>query len=332
MSKITFDEHLIEWSEIEEHQWNAALLGNGFSANIWSKFRYPSLYDVAKSSDVASPLKEKSINLFKKLDSTNFEEVLRILYHARLVDEQLGSPQIQQIEELYVEIKSSLASAVNYSHVPYEKTETAKINEAFRGFKNIFTTNYDLIPYWAIMYDLWKFKDLFWSQGTCFDPKNTSVIGDSCVISFIHGAIHLVELPDGTTKKLAANNGNKLGNLFDLNHPEHFPLFISEGSSEKKLARIMKNDYLRFSFEKLRKMDGNIIVIGQSLHADYDQHLIDALAISNIKSIAISVWPHQAPEEIVHFKTRINRDLSMKDLYFFNSTTHPLGSSTLNNE
>lgn len=297
------------------------------------KFGYGSLYDVAKSADVTTPLDEKSVKLFEHLDSTNFEDILRVLYHARLVDQQLGSPQLKNIDELYTGTKNSLAAAVNYSHVPYEKTEVLKINEAFRGFKNIFTTNYDLIPYWSIMSaDLWRFKDLFWSQGTTFDPKNTDVIADRCVISYLHGAIHLVELPDGTTKKLTANGIDKLGNLFDLAHPEHFPLFISEGSSDRKLSRIKRNDYLRFSFEKLQKAKGNMVVIGHSLHADYDQHLIDALRDGPLDSIAISVWPHQSPEEIILFKSRISVELPDKELYFFDSTSHPLGCAALKNE
>jgi hypothetical protein len=34
---------------------------------------------------------------------------------------------------------------------------------------NIFTTNYDLIPYWATMHeDVWRFRDMFWGEGNTF--------------------------------------------------------------------------------------------------------------------------------------------------------------------
>jgi hypothetical protein len=34
---------------------------------------------------------------------------------------------------------------------------------------DIFTTNYDLIPYWAIMHkDVWRFRDMFWGEGNTF--------------------------------------------------------------------------------------------------------------------------------------------------------------------
>lgn len=333
MPDFQIDHHLIPWSEIEAKTWKSLLLGNGFSVNIWSRFGYGSLYDVAKSTDVEIPLDDNSKALFESLGSTNFEDVLKVLFHARLVDHQLGSPQLAQIESLYNGTKNSLAAAVNFSHVPYDFPGLNAINHAFRSFSNIFTTNYDLIPYWAIMHeDTWRFRDLFWGQGNTFDPKNTSVNADRCVISYLHGAVHLVELPDGKTKKVTANGIDTLTELFDLAHPEHFPLFISEGTSDRKLSRIKRNDYLRFSFEKLLATTGNLVVIGHSLHKDYDQHLIDALRDGQFDSIAISVWPHQDAENILVFKSRILAELKGKEVYFFDSTTHPLGSPELKHE
>lgn len=249
-----------------------------------------------------------------------------------MVDAQLNSPQQKEISALYSGIKNSLAAAVNYAHVPHGFTGLPAINQAFRTFGSIFTTNYDLIPYWAIMQDAWRFKDLFWGDNITFDPSNTAVFADRCVIYYLHGAIHLVELLDGKTKKLAANEINSLSELFDLAHPEYFPLFISEGTSAGKLSRIKRNDYLRFAFEKFQALDGNLVVLGHSLNKDYDQHLIDALSGSELKSMAIGVWPHQRPEEIHVLKSRLLAAISKKEVYFFDSTTHPLGSEQLRRE
>lgn len=333
MPEHQIDPHLIHWCEIEGETWKSLLLGNGFSMNIWSRFGYTSLYEVAKSADVEPALDANSTALFERLNSNNFEDVLRVLFHARLVDEQLESPQHAQIEALYDSTKNALAAAVNYAHVPHGFNGLVAINNSFCSFSNIFTTNYDLIPYWAIMLkDLWRFKDLFWGQGNTFDPNNTAVNADGCVISYLHGAIHLVELPDGKTKKLTTNGINSLSDLFDLNHPEYFPLFISEGHSERKLSRIKRNDYLRFSFEKLQSIDGNLVVIGHSLHKDYDQHLVDALRDGDLTSIAIGVWPHQEAEKILLFKSRVLAEIKNKKIYFFDSTTHPLGNPDLKHE
>jgi len=136
--------------------------------------------------------------------------------------------------------------------------------------------------------------------------------------------------PDsGSLFQTFPNGIERLSDLFDLDHPEQFPLFISEGSSEWKLSRIKRNDYLRFSYEKLCKSTGNLVVIGHSLHKDYDQHIIDAINQSPLERIAISVWPHQDQASILSFKSRLHQELADKDLYFFSSETHPMGSPDL---
>jgi hypothetical protein len=182
------------------------------------------------------------------------------------------------------------------------------------------------------MQDTWRFKDLFWGTDNTFDKNNTAVYAATCVIYYLHGAIHLVELPDGKTMKLTANGINSLSELFDLAHPEYFPLFISEGTSDGKLSRIQRNDYLRFAFEKFQTLDGNLVVLGHSLNKDYDQHMIDALSGSEFTSLAIGVWPHQKAEEILVLKSRLLAEISKKKVYFFDSTTHPLGLEQLRHE
>lgn len=330
MPDLQIDHHLLDWQEIEGDSWKSLLLGNGFSINIWGRFSYNSLYEVAQSQEIETTLSQESIALFNHIGSSNFEDVLRILYHSKLVDQLLGNPQQEQINQLYANTKNSLAAAVNYAHVPPEFHSIPVINHALRGFRNVFTTNYDLIPYWSIMReDTWRFKDMFWGEGNTFDISDTAVVADRCTIHYLHGAVHLVEKSNGRTKKLTANGIERLADLFDLDHPEQFPLFISEGSSEWKLSRIKRNDYLRFSYEKLCKSTGNLVVIGHSLHKDHDQHIIDAINQSPLERIAISVWPHQDQASILSFKSRLHQELADKDLYFFSSETHPMGSPDL---
>ena len=204
------------------------------------------------------------------------------------------------------------------------------INIQLRSYKNVLSTNYDLIPYWSIMdADIWRFKDYFWGENSCFDVSDTDVSADRTKIHYLHGAIYLVEKNDGRTQKLTANGLDNLADLFELNHPERFPLFISDGSSDWKLSRIKRNDYLRFCYEKLCKISGGIVVIGHSLHKDYDQHIINAINESSVSQVAVSIWPHLSKEDIISFKARISHDINGKDLYFFNSESHPLGETGL---
>lgn len=332
MSKDNENSNLMSWSELQGEKWDSLLLGNGFSINIWHGFSYASLFEVAQSQAIGSPLNQGSLALFEKLKTKNFEDVLRALYYARTVVAQVEVANDNKIAEqvcgLYANTKHALAAAVNQSHAPPGFDGLAAINSALRGFANIFTTNYDLIPYWAIMRSSEGFKDYFW-KSHLFDPNDTSVRPDSCSIMYLHGALHLVELPDGKTKKLVANGGKTLQDLFDLSHPEHFPLFVAEGRGNEKLARIRRNDYLRFVFENFKSMSGGLVVIGHSLSKDCDQHIVDALSNGNFESIAVGVWPHQDKTDVDLFKARVQHGLAEKTVYFFDSTTHPLGGSEL---
>lgn len=331
MADLKIDENLVGWNEISSHDWKNLLIGNGFSINIWEKFGYGTLFELAQKKYVDEPLNKTGLALFNHLNSSNFEDVLRILYHAKIVDEQLGDPQEKDIQALYENTKNALASAVNYAHIRANDVDTTTINEHLRSYKNVFTTNYDLIPYWSVMQtDTWRFKDYFWSNGGCFDVYDTDTPADRTKLHYLHGAIHLVELKDGSTQKIKANSLSSLSELFDLTQTDKFPLFISEGSFKWKLSRIKRNDYLRFCYEKLCKTSGDIVVLGHSLHKDYDQHIIDAINESPTSHVAISVWPHMGASEIISLKVRLIDDLKEKELFFYNSETHPLGSTSLN--
>lgn len=330
MTELIIDQNLIDWDEIVHHDWETLLLGNGFSINIWEKFGYGKLYELAQSEEIDESLTDECIALFEHLGSSNFEDVLRVLYHSMLVDKQLGEPQKADIERLYKNTKNALAAAVNYAHIPPNQADINTINRKLRDYKHVFTTNYDLIPYWSIMEQVGYFKDYFWGRNNCFDISDTGADPENTKIYYLHGAIHLVELTNGKTQKLTANGLERLSDLFALNHPEKFPLVISEGSSEWKLSRIRMNDYLRFCYNNLEKVDGNLVILGHSLHRNYDQHIIDAINSSDANIIAISVWPGLSAEDIVSFKSRLLRDIDEKELYFYNSQTHPLGCVDLN--
>ncbi|ABA56932.1 conserved hypothetical protein [Nitrosococcus oceani ATCC 19707] len=330
MTGVRIDDALADWGNLAKENWQSLLLGNGFSINVWSGFNYDSLLQVARQDDLEHQLNEESVTLFDHVGSSNFEDVLRILFHARMVDEQLGRPQGDEIEAIYQNTKRALADAVNYSHVAYGQFNAAAINEQLGGYDDVFTTNYDLIPYWSIMHEgVDRFRDFFWGADGVFELCNTEVFPRRTKIHYLHGAIHLVELPDGRTKKLATNQNGNLLELFDLNARDQFPLFISEGHWQQKLSRICKNDYLRFCFSNLSGLEGNAVIIGHSLHRDYDQHIIDAISQSSVDRLAIGVWPHQRAEVILDFKARIIEQLHQKSLDFFDSESHPLGSEVL---
>ncbi len=131
---MVIDKSLVDWKSLEGEGWDNLLLGNGFSINIWGEFGYKSLYDLAKGTQVDHPLEQKTVALFEHLRTTNFEDVLRVLYHAKLVDQQLGEPQQNDIIHLYENTKKALGSAVKYAHIPPNRADSAVINNGMWDF------------------------------------------------------------------------------------------------------------------------------------------------------------------------------------------------------
>lgn len=327
------DAKLKKWSELSDISWDDLLLGNGFSINIHEGFRYDKLKDVASLDVLDIPLSVASKSLFDNYETSNFEDVLRALYHALMVDSCLSLGKKGELLAGYDNVRNALANAVNYSHVPEGMSVAGRIKSQFCSFKKIFTTNYDLIPYWSInSIGLGSFKDFMWGEG--FDSSEVKNLwGNSTYLYFLHGGLHLVEDRYGFTTKRRSTGFGSLRDLFDITHSELFPLIITEGHWSKKLAKIKRNEYLSFCFSAFSESKNNLLVLGHSLHADYDKHIVDAVAQSPRKHIAISVWPGMRPAEIISFKARINESVSAytKFVFYFDSTTHPLTSADMIN-
>lgn len=328
------DEKLAKWEELQVVNWQDALLGNGFSINIHHGFGYKNLKEVASRPDIETSLEHESQKLFQQYNTVNFEDILRSLFHAFQVDECLNLAGSKKISHSYENVRKSLAHAVNFSHVPEGFSSANLVSDGLANFKNIFTTNYDLIPYWGIMSkNTAKFKDYMWGQGGSFDIKDTTIYGAVTKVHYLHGGLHLVENIDGTTYKRKSNGLATIRDLFDFSNANSFPLFISEGHWSKKISKINRNQYLRFCYQNFISSNGNLVVLGHSLTADYDQHIIDAIKESRRMHVAISVWRGLSAEEIIFFKSRIRQDLAnyTKFIYFFDSDTHPLTSSRMKN-
>src|SRR5690606_1105992 len=108
-----------------------------------------------------------------------------------------------------------------------------------------------------------------------------------------------------------------------------FPHFISEGTSAQKLKVIRSSEYLRFALSEFKNSDRRLVILGHGL-ADVDQHLIDGMKQADWKNrkIAISIHPNFCTD-IKATKHALAAKLPNAKLEFFDSTTHPLGSSNL---
>ena len=324
---------MINWNDVPDREgYKNLLIGNGFSINICHDFSYNTLLDEARRLTQRGTINiyPDTFELFDSLNTTNFEEILKVYYHAYLVHKFNKPP----IKTAYKKLQEGLFSTIQLKHVERDKTPTVLIFEELKQYGKIFTTNYDLIPYWSFFDNgLESLKDFFWGEGqrVTFDRNNTEIFrGDFTQLFYLHGALHLEVTNFGKVRKRRIQDTlddelEMMRDSFNINSGV-YPLFITEGLTEHKLRKIKGNDYLSFCFSNFKKINGNLLIYGHSLNEEYDNHIVEAIMKNpNIENVAISIYPNLPQERITEIEGIINRQLSGKRVIFFNSQTHPLG-------
>lgn len=326
------------WGELaRRREWTALLVGNGASCAVWKRFGYGTLFGEARRL-AEGGLSREDEAIFELLETRNFEEVLGALRLVASVNRELGVPA-EPATRRYDSIQGALASAVHAVHVPWEDVEErlAEIKAALRRYRWVFSTNYDLLAYWAANLESADgFRDFFWERDECghlvFNRANVEVVGQGLTrLGFLHGALHLFRLHDDATMKRERAGWDDLLSLVRQppgEHPDAIPLIITEGHCDEKLRSIYRSDYLAFVFESFRDLDEPLVVVGHSL-GDQDRHLVDALQSRGERPIAISIKGERGADHVLAEKVRFRALLPEAELCFFDASTHPLGSTEL---
>lgn len=323
--------NLLDWNEVKDREgWSGILIGNGASIAVWDDFLYSSIYNKSRSEDIENPLSDLDIQLFDTLRTTNFERVLSSLSTARIINNALNIAA-EPVQSRYNSIQTSLIQAVRAVHVPWRtipEEVLVNIQENLLNYKFVYSTNYDLLIYWAMMHkgNSGGFKDYFW--GEQFDVSNTQIWNKATCVLYLHGGLHIYRLPSGQTLKRRADNGQNLLDLFGQTYQgDAVPLFITEGTSEEKLSSIYRSDYLSFAFSQFSKHEGPLVMFGHSL-GESDNHIVSTIANWGPVKIAISLLPG-SETNIRRLKAQIIAKLPEAKLFFFDASTHPLGSPAL---
>ena len=302
------------------------LIGNGASQAVWKGFDYKSLY---KKSIQFSLLSNSNATLFQRMKTENFEHVLRDIAISISIVRACGYRySTKGLKAHYTSIQKSLADSVAKVHVPWHCAlpKLGKINDSMREYNFIFTTNYDLLLYWSILQEESCFRDYFWQQDNSFDLGDVQVRNhqDSKVL-YLHGALHLESLINGTVRKRVHDDeGNLLEQFGKPNDGNAVPLVVTEGSSRQKLKSIHKSSYLSFAFSKFSSSTTPLVIFGHSLSPE-DDHIVEALN-RNPRPVAISILPRgDTKNEKRHYRSRLCELKENNRILFFNSTTHPLG-------
>jgi hypothetical protein len=325
-----------DWSELQDEMWPNALLGNGLSSSFSDRFRYASLYDRASSESIDHPLNDADRAVFDAFETTNFETVLSALATTGLVL-RAWSADDATVRERYESIRNALVETVRDVHPGQGGflLMLPRLQSALSGFSHVFTTSYDLLIYWSIMQGqvpLWHFNDYFRTAScdvegdwVCFERAGAERLEGSTNLLYLHGALHLYEMPWGQTVKVVSSETGGLLDRFGQSsmgsHDLVAPLFVSEGTAAQKRRAIRQSDYLSFCFDRLSAIDGNVVVFGHAL-SDSDSHILQAMSAWSPRSIAIAVGPHQNPAVLYG---RLAPSLQHHNVQLYDYASHPLG-------
>lgn len=290
------------------------LLGNGFSIALKPHiFNYSSLYENADFSDAKHLPK-----LFDALGTKDFEIVIRHLQDAARVVEIYRSnlPRLAaRLRADAAKIKHALVSAVATGHPdrPFdvEPAQYSGCRAFLRKFDHIFTLNYDVLLYWALMQTEVDNLPLRPDDGFRHpeeDPDLPYVSwqqANNATVYFLHGALHLFDSATEITKYTWSKTDKAIvDQIREALDRDEFPLFVAEGTSKSKLERIMHNAYLHKalrSFESCCKSPNNAVVIfGHSL-AENDEHILRRIALGGCQHLLVGLYgdPNSSENKIV---------------------------------
>ncbi|MCT7361044.1 DUF4917 family protein [Thalassolituus pacificus] len=293
---------ILNFKEVLERTENIArsvLLGNGFS-RAWNNkvFSYENLKEEVRFKDFSEQKSRLIKKLFDDLGTFDFEKVMHAMEISIHISRSRAPEGWYPVFEASIfsdidVLKKSMADVIASVHPerPCEVTDAQYIcvRKFLSNFSNIYTTNYDLLLYWA------RNKNSLEPSGFSTDDgfrQGAEWVGDDVDqdVFFLHGALHLYF--DGVSVfKRVYDEG--LGTLREqimrgLKNNE-FPLLVAEPNAKKKLQSIKSNPYLNFCFRKLKSMNGSLIIYGHSIN-ETDAHIFEMINKSHIRDVYVSIF------------------------------------------
>lgn len=312
---ITFEEAIADSEQFSKRH---LLLGNGFSIACRADiFHYGSLFDQADLS--AAPELEQ---VFAVLGTKDFEAVIRTLESSATILPTYvadGGAAPQKMLDHAAMLKEILVQTIasNHPHVPSEISDEKF--DACRRFLSyflsgnkagcVFTLNYDLLLYWTLMHE-----DPFF--GTTVDLAKNDGFGNdedepdaeyvvwqgetnahSASVMFLHGALHLFDSGRDLLKYTWVRKGVPLiDQARTALAGNKFPLFVAEGTSAQKKAKIRHNAYL---YQGLKQFTANVtkgphcwFIFGHSLAAN-DDHILTRIGRGRFKKLYVGLYGDQ---------------------------------------
>jgi hypothetical protein len=293
----TFDEALAATDPKKRH----VLLGNGFSRACRDDiFAYDALFDRADFTALSSEVR----TAFDVLGTRDFEFVMRALRSgAELVALYAGSSgaAASNMRSDADELRTLLARTIAGNHpdrpsdIPNSRYLACR---AFlRNFAHIYTLNYDLLLYWALMQ-----SDLGDAPLRCDDGFRQPEEGpapyvtwevqktDQQNIHYIHGALHIFDAGHELQKYTWVNTQTALINqIRDALSAEKYPVFVAEGEWKAKLDRIQHSGFLNRAYRSFGKIGNALFIFGHSM-AEHDDHVLKLIETGKVSTLWVGLF------------------------------------------
>lgn len=339
---------LKKYEEIADDFTDSLILGNGASIAFSKNFRYNSLYDKASEEGFVT---NNVAKVFALLDTKDFEFVLSHLWYAREINTRLGIRE-SKTKKSYDIVKKALIGTVLKVHPKPSDVEgdLSKIASFAKNFKKVFSLNYDLIVYWAMLRANEEmgghhFKDCFYngvfSPDWSYYEEPRPPVTASTLVFYPHGNLCLIEKHVGKTTrdqeegndaieltrselKIESHGRLLLAEITDRwKKPGITPLFVSEGTWREKFGSINSSGYLSdVYYSALPKAGNNITIYGWTMSGQ-DEHILKALKRSKVQKIAVSVHKPTTPDinqHIFQTRTKLKQFISNKlQIVFFDA-------------
>ncbi len=329
-----------------ENQKRYLLLGNGFSMSYnVDRFSFTSLLESAVDAGLierTSPI----YAIFKEFETKDFEEVVKLLETSVQVLKTYSAIS-QEDEKAILEdsqsLKNYLVDVITNNHP--EKITDIPDEEFFnsasfiKDYNKVYTLNYDLLLYWTTIKLKSYLEDKSIEDCTLkttdgfYDPYEYSTDyvvfgndGASQEVYFLHGALHIFDNKSEIIKNTYSRTERTLKEqtLENLNK-DIYPVFVSEGTSEQKKAKIIHNAYLNHCYKSLgsigaKRKDTSLVLFGTLLKRN-DTHIREAILKNNINNIYIGVRNEDEAKEFDSFIDTIQKDKLNKQVHFYDYRT-----------
>lgn len=305
-----FEYAIKDWAEIKDNYENGNLIiGNGASVALHQKFSFDSLKEEAEKLRLFN---DDISKLFIEFDTSDFELILRLVWHAKLINKHLGIVD-QKLDSAYENIKQALIKVVKEVHCEHSDIadQLPQLYQFTKQFRTVVSLNYDLILYWILMYgnrneDGHRFKDCFQGSGlfrnNWQDLRNPIRKEKEVTLSlYQHGNLSIFRDAKNTETKVQRGDFEGLLEVITSQWEDNkIPLFVAEGTGTKKLESIKSSSYLSTIFYEvlpdLITQKANLVIYGWSL-GKQESHLVKQI-FKNKQSgkVAISIFQNNQEE------------------------------------